>query len=58
MDHQKNENDLVSEQKVLFDRSWKLQLLRAHSGGGEGRGGEGGREGGREGGARTASYTL
>ena len=60
MDHLKNENDLVSEQKVLFDRSWKLQLLRAHSGGegrgGEGRGGEG--EGGREGGARTASYTL
>ena len=31
MDHQKNENYLVSEQKVLFDRSWKLQLLSAHS---------------------------
>ena len=31
MDHQKNENYLVSEHKVLFDRSWKLQLLSAHS---------------------------
>ena len=31
MDHRKNENYLVSEQKVLFDRSWKLQLLSAHS---------------------------
>ena len=31
MDHRKNENYPVSEQKVLFDRSWKLQLLSAHS---------------------------
>ena len=31
MDHRKNENCLVSEQKVLFDRSWKLTLLSAHS---------------------------
>ena len=29
MDHRKNENCLVSEQKVLFD--WKLKLLSAHS---------------------------
>ena len=27
MDHRSNENCLVSEQKVLFDQSWKLQLL-------------------------------
>ena len=25
MDHRTNENCLVSEQKVLFDQSWKLQ---------------------------------
>ena len=31
MDHRKNENCLVLEQKVLFDRSWKLTLLSAHS---------------------------
>ena len=31
MDHRKNENCLVLEQKVLFDRSWKLKLLSAHS---------------------------
>ena len=31
MDHQTNENCPFSEQKVLFDRSWKLQLLSAHS---------------------------
>ena len=31
MDHRKNENSLVLEQKVLFDRSWKLKLLSAHS---------------------------
>ena len=31
MDHLKNENCLVLEQKVLFDRSWKLKLLSAHS---------------------------
>ena len=32
MDHRKNENCLVVlEQKVLFDRSWKLKLLSAHS---------------------------
>ena len=30
MDHRKNENCLVLEQ-VLFDRSWKLKLLSAHS---------------------------
>ena len=29
--HRINENCLVSEQKVLFDRSWKLKLLSAHS---------------------------
>ena len=26
-----NENCLVSEEKVMFDRSWKLKLLSAHS---------------------------
>ena len=26
-----HENCLVSEQKVVFDRSWKLKLLSAHS---------------------------
>ena len=31
MDHRTNENFLVSEQKVVFDRSWKLILLSAHS---------------------------
>ena len=31
MDHRTNENFLVSEQKVVFDRSWKLNLLSAHS---------------------------
>ena len=31
MDHRTNENCLVSEQKVLFDRNWKLKLLSAHS---------------------------
>ena len=31
MDHRTNENFLVSEQKVVFDRSWKLKLLSAHS---------------------------
>ena len=31
MDHRTNENCMVSEQKVLFDRSWKLQLVSAHS---------------------------
>ena len=31
MDHRKIENFLVSEQKVVFDRSWKLNLLSAHS---------------------------
>ena len=31
MEHRTNENFLVSEQKVLFDRSWKLKLLIAHS---------------------------
>ena len=31
MEHQTNENFLVSEQKVVFDRSWKLKLLSAHS---------------------------
>ena len=31
MDHRKNENSLVLKQKVLFDRSWKLKLLSAHS---------------------------
>ena len=31
MDHLKNENCLVLEQKVLFDRSWKLKWLSAHS---------------------------
>ena len=28
--HRTNENVLVSEQKVVFDRSWKLKLLNAH----------------------------
>ena len=31
MDHRKIENFLVSEQKVVFDQSWKLNLLSAHS---------------------------
>ena len=31
MDHRTNEKCLVSEQKVMFDRSWKLKLLSAHS---------------------------
>ena len=31
MGHWTNENCLVSEQKVMFDRSWKLKLLSAHS---------------------------
>ena len=31
MDHRTNENCLVIEQKVMFDRSWKLNLLSAHS---------------------------
>ena len=31
MDHRTNENFLVSEQKVVFDRSWKLKLMSAHS---------------------------
>ena len=31
MDHRTIENFLVSEQKVVFDRSWKLNLLSAHS---------------------------
>ena len=31
MEHRTNENFLVSEQKVVFDRSWKLKLLSAHS---------------------------
>ena len=31
MDHRTNENFLVSEQKVVFGRSWKLKLLSAHS---------------------------
>ena len=31
MDHRKIENFLVSEEKVVFDRSWKLNLLSAHS---------------------------
>ena len=31
MDHRTNENCQVSEQKVMFDRSWKLKLLSAHS---------------------------
>ena len=31
MDHRTNENFLVSEQKVVFDRSCKLILLSAHS---------------------------
>ena len=31
MGHRTNENCLVSEQKVMFDRSWKLKLLSAHS---------------------------
>ena len=31
MDHRTNENFLVSEQKVVFDRSWKQKLLSAHS---------------------------
>ena len=31
MDHRTNENVLVSEQKVVFDRNWKLKLLSAHS---------------------------
>ena len=36
MDHRTIENVLVSEQKkpeqkVVFDRSWKLNLLSAHS---------------------------
>ena len=30
MDHRTIENFLVSEQKVVFDRSWKLNLLSAH----------------------------
>ena len=29
--HRTNENFLVLEQKVMFDRSWKLNLLSAHS---------------------------
>ena len=31
MEHRTNENFLVSEKKVVFDRSWKLKLLSAHS---------------------------
>ena len=31
MDHRTNENYLVLEQKVMFERSWKLNLLSAHS---------------------------
>ena len=31
MDHRKIENFPVSEKKVVFDRSWKLNLLSAHS---------------------------
>ena len=31
MDHRTNENFLVLEQNVTFDRSWKLNLLSAHS---------------------------
>ena len=31
MDHRTNENCPVSEQKILFDRRWKLTLLSAHS---------------------------
>ena len=31
MAHRTNENFLVSEQKVVFDRSWKLKLLCANS---------------------------
>ena len=31
MDHRTNENCLVIEQKVMFDRSWKLNLLSAHT---------------------------
>ena len=31
MDHRTNENCLVLEQKDIFDRSWKLNLLSAHS---------------------------
>ena len=31
MDHRTYEKCLVSQQKVLFVRSWKLKLLSAHS---------------------------
>ena len=31
MGHRTNENCLVLEQKVMFERSWKLNLLSAHS---------------------------
>ena len=31
MEYRTNENFLVSEKKVVFDRSWKLKLLSAHS---------------------------
>ena len=31
MDHRTNENCPVSEQKVVFDLSWKLTLQSAHS---------------------------
>ena len=31
MDHRTQENCLVLEQKVMFDRSWKVKLLSAHS---------------------------
>ena len=31
MGHWTKENCLFSEQKVMFDRSWKLKLLSAHS---------------------------
>ena len=31
MVHRTNENCLVIEQKVMFDRGWKLNLLSAHS---------------------------
>ena len=31
MDHRTNENCLVLEQNVMFDRSWKLNLLSAHA---------------------------
>ena len=31
MDHRENENCLVLEEKILFDRSWKLKLQSALS---------------------------